>query len=97
MSFPDLPPDLVDRLERVQRAFGRRLRPRLVHLPDPDLRGRLHEIGATVVLDVNDINPGFFWHLDVLRRLLDHLEPCGDGSNAPPLPWDLRDGEQPCP
>ena len=89
MSFPDLPPDLAERLSRLERVLGQRIVPRLVHLEDLRLRGRAHVQGTALLLDVNDVNPGFFWHLDVLRRLLDHLEP--SNGALPWLPWEVWD------
>jgi hypothetical protein len=78
---PELPLDLVARMERLEAVLGARLHFRLVHMPDPGLRGRVVEKRGVVEIECNDVNPGFFWHLDVLRELLTRLE----GGEAAPI------------
>lgn len=61
----------VRRLEQ-QRGIGIVLR--AVHAPDKRFRGRLTRRGARIIVEYRDDTPGFFWHHDILRELLDCLE-----------------------
>jgi len=71
---PLLPLEVEGRLARLEARLGRRIRVRLARWQDEGLRGRLREDGCDLVLECNDVNPGFFWHVDVVRELLDRVE-----------------------
>lgn len=81
---PPIPLELTSRLEQLEAQLGRRVHVRLVRLDDPELRGRIVEKGGAIEIECNDFNPGFFWHLDVLRTLLDRAE-------RGEVPCELRD------
>lgn len=66
--------NLDDRIAALQLRMGKRIVLRGVRDPDPRWRGRITERPQHFLLEYRDATPGFFWHHDIIRELLDLLE-----------------------
>jgi len=65
---------LDERVRQLEARLGLAVVLRPVHVPDPTFRGRIERRGAKIVIEYRDDTPGFFWHHDKLRELLDCIE-----------------------
>lgn len=65
---------LSGRVKRLEARYGARIILRAVHVPDPGFRGSVRRRGGRIVVEYRDDTPGFFWHHDILRELLERLE-----------------------
>jgi len=68
---------LDERVRALEQRLGQRLILRGVRDPDPLWRGRISWRPGYVLLEYRDATPGFFWHHDIIRELLDLVEQGG--------------------
>ncbi|MBI3924157.1 MAG: hypothetical protein HY319_01325 [Armatimonadetes bacterium] len=67
-----LPPELVRGLRDLETRLGKPIRLRLVRLEDGgEPHCRLRERSFCYELMCHDPMPGYFWHLDAVRRFLE--------------------------
>jgi len=56
--------------QEVERSTGLSVLIRGVRVQNDRLKGRMYRVGDTLFIEYNDINPGYFWHIDTVQHLL---------------------------
>ena len=74
MSGAEVPKKIQRRIAAVERRIGRRIIVRGAKWPDPSLRGRVSERAGAIIIEYRDDVAGYFWHIDIISELLDHVE-----------------------
>lgn len=57
--------------QAVERVTGLKVCIRGVRWDNPRIKGRLRHIGDILYVEFRDDNPGYFWHFDTVRKLLE--------------------------
>ncbi|MBC7286666.1 MAG: hypothetical protein H5T86_01200 [Armatimonadetes bacterium] len=74
MTPKELPESIRKRIAAIERRTGRRIFVRGAKWPDSRLKGRVSERAGAVIVEYRDETAGYFWHIDIIDELLDHVE-----------------------